>query len=118
MPEMDGIEFVRRLRMLSEYENVPVVMVTVNDDRKIRYAALDVGVTDFLNKPVDTRECLARCRNLLTLRRQQLALEDRRRLLEGMVDEATREIREREKETLLRLARARAVRDQGTGYHP
>src|SRR3954463_11031444 len=117
MPEMDGIEFVKRLRALPGYEHVPIVMVTVHDDRKVRYAALDAGITDFLTKPVDARECLARCRNLLTLRRQQLVLEDRRRLLEHMVDDATREVREREKETLLRLARAGEFRDEETGYH-
>src|SRR5690349_12429485 len=117
MPDMDGIELVGRLRSLPGYEHVPIVMVTGQDDKKVRYAALDAGITDFLTKPVDARECLARCRNLLTLRRQQLALEDKRRLLEGMVDEATREIREREKETLLRLARAGEFRDEETGYH-
>ena len=117
MPDMDGIEFVKRLRALPGYEHVPIVMVTVHDDRKVRYAALDAGITDFLSKPVDARECLARCRNLLTLRRQQLALEDRRRLLEHMVEDATREVREREKETLLRLARAGEFRDEETGYH-
>ena len=117
MPDMDGIEFVKRLRALPGYEHVPIVMVTVHDDRKVRYAALDAGITDFLTKPVDARECLARCRNLLTLRRQQLALEDRRRLLEHMVEDATREVREREKETLLRLARAGEFRDEETGFH-
>src|SRR6195256_3621932 len=117
MPEMDGIEFVKRLRALPGYEHVPIVMVTVHDDRKVRYAALDAGITDFLTKPVDSRECLARCRNLLTLRRQALALEDRRRLLEHMVEDATKEVREREKETLLRLARAGEFRDGETGYH-
>src|SRR5207237_5303508 len=76
MPDMDGIELVKRLRALPGYEHVPIVMVTVHDDRKVRYAALDAGITDFLTKPVDSRECLARCRNLLTLRRQQLLLED------------------------------------------
>jgi two-component system, response regulator RpfG len=117
MPDMDGIELVGRLRSLPGYEHVPIVMVTSQDEKKVRYAALDAGITDFLTKPVDARECLARCRNLLTLRRQHLALEDRRRLLEGMVDEATREIREREKETLFRLARAGEFRDEETGYH-
>jgi two-component system response regulator RpfG len=117
MPDMDGIEFVKRLRALPGYEHVPIVMVTVHEDRKVRYAALDAGITDFLTKPVDARECLARCRNLLTLRRQQLALEDRRRLLEHMVEDATREVREREKETLMRLARAGEFRDEETGYH-
>ncbi len=117
MPDMDGIELVKRLRALPGYEHIPIVMVTVHDDRKVRYAALDAGITDFLTKPVDARECLARCRNLLTLRRQHLVLEDRRRLLEHMVEDATREVREREKETLLRLARAGEFRDEETGYH-
>src|SRR5512138_3340082 len=117
MPDMDGIEFVKRLRALPGYEHVPIVMVTVHDDRKVRYAALDAGITDFLTKPVDARECLARCRNLLTLRRQHVVLDDRRRLLEHMVEDATREVREREKETLLRLARAGEFRDEETGYH-
>ena len=117
MPDMDGIEFVKRLRSLPGYEHVPVVMVTALDDRRIRYAALDAGITDFLTKPIDARECQARCRNLLTLRRQQIALEDRKRLLEGAVEEATFEIHEREKETLLRLARAGEFRDEETGNH-
>ncbi len=117
MPEMDGIELVKRLRALPGFEHVPVVMITAIDDRKVRYLALDAGVTDFLIKPVDVRECQARCRNLLMLRRQQLVLEDRRRLLESMVEDATSEIREREKETLYRLARAGEFRDSDTGNH-
>jgi two-component system response regulator RpfG len=84
MPDMDGIEFAKRLRELPGYAHVPIVMVTVHDDRKVRYAALDAGITDFLTKPVDPRECQARCRNLLTLRRQQLELEDAVARLEAM----------------------------------
>ena len=117
MPEMNGIEVVRRIRQLSEYAHVPIVMVTVNDERWLRYSALDVGVTDFLHKPVDARECMTRCRNLLTLRRQHLVLEDRKRLLENMVQEATLDVRAREKETLYRLARAGEFRDSDTGNH-
>jgi CheY-like chemotaxis protein len=43
MPEMDGIELAKRLRGLPGYEHVPIVMVTVNDDRKVRYTALMQG---------------------------------------------------------------------------
>src|SRR4026207_1798972 len=46
MPDMDGIELVRRLRSLPGYEHVPMVMVTGHDDRKVRYAAADAGRTD------------------------------------------------------------------------
>lgn len=117
MPEMDGVSLIKLLRALPGYEHVPIVMLTANDSRKVRYDALDAGATDFLTKPIDIRECTARCNNLLTLRRQQLALEDRRQLLEGMVKDATREVRERERETLFRLARAGEFRDAETGYH-
>ncbi|HKO88252.1 MAG TPA: two-component system response regulator [Burkholderiales bacterium] len=117
MPEMDGIEFVGRLRAMPEYTHVPVVMVTAHDERKVRYAALDAGISDFLIKPIDPRECMARCRNLLMLRRQQLTLQDKGRLLEGMVYDATQEVRQREKETLFRLARAGEFRDEETGNH-
>lgn len=105
MPDMNGIELVRRLRAMPGYEHVPILMVTVNDEREVRYGALDAGVTDFLPKPVDVRECMARCRNLLTLRRQQLALEDRQQLLEQIVENSSRELRERERErqTLMQL---------------
>lgn len=112
MPEMNGIELARRLRAMPGYENVPIVMVTVSDEREVRYRALDAGVTDFLAKPVDVRECLARCRNLLALRRAQLALEDRQRLLEQMVESSARELREREREkqTLMQLAQGAAAK--------
>jgi len=96
MPDMDGIRFVNCLRALPGYEQVPIIMVTVSDEREVRYAALDAGVTDFLTKPIDPRECLARCRNLLTLRHQQLALEEQTRRLEEAMKEVRREWRARD----------------------
>ncbi|WP_058557224.1 response regulator [Thiohalocapsa sp. ML1] len=71
MPGMDGISFIRRVRELPDLGDVPIVVVTVVDERGVRYRALDAGATDFLNRPIDEHECRARCRNLLTLRRQQ-----------------------------------------------
>lgn len=117
MPDMNGVEFISRLRQLPGYQHVPVVMVTIKQDMETRYAALDAGMTDFLTKPVDMRECFSRCRNLLTQRQQQLALEDKSRVLEDMVSVATEEIRCRERETLMRLARAGEYRDTDTAKH-
>ena len=115
MPRMNGVEFTRRLRSI--YPDVPVVMITSMEDREIRYQALDAGATDFLTKPVDHVECRARCRNLLTLRQQQIIIQDRARWLEDRVHQATLEIRTREQETLLRLAKAGEYRDEETGFH-
>lgn len=117
MPDMDGLEFIRRCRALETCEQVPVVMVTSYDEREIRYSALELGATDFLTKPVDHYECRARCRNLLTQYQQQLIIQDRARWLEKQVNEAVGAIRVREQETLLRLAKAGEYRDEETGNH-
>ena len=97
MPDMDGIRFINCLRALPGYEQVPIIMVTVSEEREVRYAALDAGATDFLTKPVDARECLARCRNLLTLRRQQLTLEAQTARLEETMRELKHEARQHER---------------------
>ena len=117
MPEMNGIEFIRRFRRNPACENIPIIMVTAIEDRSVRYDALEVGATDFLMKPVDHHECRARCRNLLTQHQQYKIIRDRSRWLERRVAEATSEIRLRERETLLRLAKAGEYRDEETGNH-
>ncbi|MEI8363057.1 MAG: HD domain-containing phosphohydrolase [Betaproteobacteria bacterium] len=117
MPEMNGTEFVKRLKMLPGYESVPVMMITINSDTNTRYAALEAGVADFINKPFDIQECTARSKNLLTMNIQHIALQDKSILLEGLVHAATAEIKAREKETLMRLARAGEYKDYDTAMH-
>lgn len=117
MPEMNGVEFVRLLKTLPNYKFVPVIMITIKKDAETRYAALDAGVADFLSKPVDVYECTARSRNLLTMRQQHLALQTRSNLLESLVKVATADIKAREKETLMRLARAGEHKDFDTAMH-
>ena len=117
MPEMNGIEFIRKFRLNPASSHVPVIMVTSIEDRNVRYEALEVGATDFLMKPVDHHECRARCRNMLIQHQQYKIISDRSRWLERRVAEATSEIRLRERETLLRLARAGEYRDEETGNH-
>ena len=67
MPKLDGAEFVRQFRKLPLCFDVPVVVVTVYEDRDFRYQALEAGATDFLISPVDHHEFRTRVRNLLTL---------------------------------------------------
>lgn len=115
MPQMDGIEFTRQLRTLSVCSDIPVVIVTIYDDKSVLYKALDAGATDFLRKPVDHYECKVRCRNLLTLHKQQLIIRNRANILEAQVHLATEAIYTREKETLYRLARAGEFREGISG---
>jgi two-component system, response regulator RpfG len=117
MPQLDGVETIRRIRGIYSCMDVPIVVVTVLEDREVRYKALEAGATDFLTKPVDQYECRARCRNLLTMRRQQIVIKDRARLLEQQVSDAVRDIRLREVETIFRLGKAGEFRDEETGNH-
>src|SRR5215510_10497700 len=117
LPEFDGIELVKQIRALPHCVDVPIVVITVVDDRKIRYDALEAGATDFLIKPLDDHETRARCANLLELRRHKIVLADQARMLQYQVDKAVAEVHERELETLAKLAKAGEFRDKTTGNH-
>ena len=104
MREIDGVETIKRLRKLPNCTDTPIVMVTVSEDSKICHDAFDAGATDFLVKPYDQYECRARCRNLLTMREQHLLLKDRAKLLEFEIAAAVRQMRQRERETIMLAA--------------
>ena len=117
LPGWSGNEFIRRIRAERGLAAVSILLVTLADDRQIRSEALENGVTDFLFRPLDLQECRARCRNLLALRRSQQAMAEQTRWLEDQVMHATGEVRARERETLLKLAKAGEYRDLDTGNH-
>ncbi|HEX5340899.1 MAG TPA: response regulator, partial [Duganella sp.] len=54
MPEMDGLEFLRRFRALPNTRDVPVVVVTADTELSVRHTALRMGANDFLTKPVNS----------------------------------------------------------------
>lgn len=117
MPELDGLEVLRRIRCDARLRDVPVVMITGSCLNETRMAALEHGATDFLNKPVRPAEFRVRVRNILALRKSQRLLSDRAAHLAHEVQAATREIRARELELLMRLCRASEFRDPETGAH-
>src|SRR5258708_24921508 len=111
------METIRRLRRIFGYEDVPIVCITVVNDREVRYRALEAGATDFLIRPIDRLECGARCRNLLSLRRHEILKKNRTRILEQKIDEATRELRRPELEKVFRLPAGAEQPHQETGMH-
>jgi two-component system response regulator MprA len=66
LPDMDGLEICRRIRRAGD--STPILMLTARDAVNDRVAGLDVGADDYLVKPFDLAELLARLRALLRRR--------------------------------------------------
>ena len=76
MPEMSGYEVCRALRANSATALLPVVMVTALDPETERIKGIEAGADDFLSKPINQPELLARVRSLLRIRALHRKVED------------------------------------------
>jgi len=72
LPDMDGLDLCRRLRATSD---TPVLMLTARGEATDRIVGLELGADDYLPKPFEPRELLARLRTILRRRRAQLPLD-------------------------------------------
>ena len=92
MPDMDGFEVCRRIKARPESALLPVVMVTALQETTDRVTAIEAGADDFLAKPIEDVEVVARVRSLVRIKRQRADLEsayDDLRRAESMRDNLT-----------------------------
>ena len=89
MPGMDGCQVARKLKANPATSNIPIIMVTAQDDRSARLSGLNAGAEEFLTKPVDRAELWLRVRNLLRLKELGDSLEHLSRH-DGLTDLANR----------------------------
>jgi putative two-component system response regulator len=75
LPRMDGYEICRQLRLDPVTATLPVIVITAHTATEDMVAALDAGADDFLAKPVQQAELLARMRSAIRLRRSITSLE-------------------------------------------
>ncbi|HWL04225.1 MAG TPA: EAL domain-containing protein [Xanthobacteraceae bacterium] len=104
MPGMNGATFIRHIRAEASLADVPVIVITVFEEKSFRFRALDAGATDFLLSPVDHREFVTRARNLLRLRQQQLLLADRANVLEQRLQHSEASLQQAVRDSSERLA--------------
>ncbi|MDR0270947.1 fused response regulator/phosphatase [Paenibacillus sp.] len=69
MPEMDGIEACRLIQPYEHLKDIPIIMVTAVGDSKKLAEALDAGAVDYVTKPINKVELMARIRLALRLKR-------------------------------------------------
>jgi putative two-component system response regulator len=131
MPNLDGFEVAQRIRDTEKYASIPIVMVTGLEGAGLHRRALEVGINDFVQKPVNAEELRLRLRWLLELKRAHDRLEDRNVELERSVDQRTaalrdslerraaaeRHVYDAHLDTIRRLAVAAEYKDADTAGH-
>lgn len=68
LPGMNGIEICRELKSIEEYKSIPIVMLTALGDTENTVKALSAGADDYISKPFDFRELLARVKSHLRMK--------------------------------------------------
>jgi diguanylate cyclase (GGDEF)-like protein len=84
MPEIDGIAACHRIKEHDRFEDVPIIMITALADKGILQLAFAAGATDYITKPVDRLELIARVRSSLRLKDEMEKRRERERELTAM----------------------------------
>ncbi len=117
MPEVSGLDVCAELQRDPALRRVPVLFVTALSAPETKLAAFRGGGRDFVVKPFNIDEVLARVSTHLELRRLEQALSDQNASLQERVAAQVREISEAQMATIVALAQLSQSRDDTTGLH-
>ena len=112
-----GIDFMRRFRADRRCTDLPLLALVDEHDRNHRHESLRAGANEFISVPLDAYECQVRILNMLTVRAHRNLLDRSARSSTPGMDDYADFASAREREILLRLARAGEYRDESTGRH-
>jgi len=106
MPEMDGFEVCETIRKNKEFDDIPIIFLTAKSDKVSTIKGFELNAQDYINKPFDTAELLARIKTHLELKASKDKLKNVNVWLEQKVQEKTQELQKSNKkleETLTEL---------------
>jgi putative two-component system response regulator len=115
MPVMDGFQVLEELKKIESEDYLPVLVVTAQPGHKLR--ALQAGAKDFISKPFELAEVLARVHNMLEVRLLHKELHNYNDELEGLVRERTADLHQSFLDTIFTLTRAVEYKDKEIGAH-
>jgi putative two-component system response regulator len=124
MPGINGFEVTRRVRQDATHRLLPIILVTALRETEDRIKGIEAGCDDFISKPIDKTELLARIRSLLKVKAYNDLLSNYREELESEVTKRTEElkhalekIKSASLDTIYRLSIASEYKDMDTGEH-
>jgi putative two-component system response regulator len=114
---VSGLEILRQLRAEPAWNHLPIVILSAASDPDTKRQALLTGATDFLSKPADFTEAVARVRNCLAVKAHHDGLKSHAQELERQVQQRTAELRMSRLEEIRCLARVAECRTDLTQMH-
>ena len=108
MPEMDGFEVIRRLKLGEDTRAVPIIALTALQEFQDKIRAIELGASDFITKPFNSVELLTKVHALLEAKRYQ----DERREQAARLEKAYRELKTSQ-EQLVKAERLAAIGQLG-----
>ena len=117
MPGIDGFETCRRLKADESTWDIPVIFMTALSDTVNLVKGFELGAVDYITKPIQPAEVLARVKTHLTMRKMFMMLEDRETHLRHLVEEKTQTISNITLALVNSLENANRLNDTDTGNH-
>lgn len=117
MPYFDGFAVMEQIKALNDPLCSPIVILTAQHGQDFLLRALNAGARDFITKPFDRNELLARVRNMLDAHLAHRLVYDQKDVLNEMVRNRTEELRRTRLLVVQQLGRAAEYRDNETGNH-
>ncbi len=117
MPKLDGFQIMEQLKDLCDQLLPPIIVLTAQHGREFILRAFKEGARDYITKPFDMSELLARVRTMLEVHLAHRMVFTEKETLETMVRIRTSELRQTRLQIVRRLGRASEYRDNETGKH-
>lgn len=117
MPEMSGLEVCRWFKNDERLREIPIVFISGLQDTEDKVEAFRIGGVDYITKPFQDQEVIARIKTHLRLRELQREIRDYNRKLEQRVSEQVEAISAAQTATIFALAKLAEARDDDTGQH-
>ncbi|NOQ15482.1 MAG: response regulator [Methyloprofundus sp.] len=117
MPEINGFELMALFEKASKPLPPPILILTSDSNHETRIKALNGLATDFLTKPFLLDEVICRIQNLIELHLAKKKLADKSTLLESLVQERTKELKQSQLYIIKSLGYAAEYKDNETAAH-
>lgn len=117
MPGMDGFEVCQKIKSDATLQDIPIIFISALDDTESKVMAFSQGGVDYVTKPFQAEEVLARVKTHISLRWMQGEMKRYNNYLERLAQEKVQEIADSQLATILAVSKLAEYRDDETGRH-